>query len=71
MKDVASGWAEPFREMVMSLPEDEGRVELKAIKLEDWVPKRGLWDNEQGKVTLMGDAAHAMTMCESHPTIFH
>lgn len=58
MKRIAAGWAEPFRECVLSIP---GDTEVKTIRLEDWVPRRGAWDG-QGKATLVGDAAHAMTM---------
>lgn len=60
IKNIASTWAEPFHDLVERIPED---TEVKAIKLEDWVPTRGLWDNQGGKVTMVGDAAHAMTMC--------
>ena len=60
MKDIASEWAEPFHDLVERIPED---TEVKAITLEDWVPKRGGWDNLGGRVTMVGDAAHAMTMC--------
>ncbi len=61
MKDFTKGWAEPFREMVQAMPEDG--TEVKALTLEDWVPRRGVWGNEGGRATLVGDAAHAMTMC--------
>ena len=60
MKDIAKGWAEPFQEMVMSIPED---ADAKAIALEDFVPKQRLWNNMEGRATLVGDAAHTMTMC--------
>jgi len=62
MKSLAEGWAEPFKECVMSIPEDS---DIKTIKLEDWVPRKGTWNNRGGTVTLVGDAAHAMTMCMS------
>lgn len=62
MQELAEGWTEPFRECVMNIPADAA---VKAIALEDFVPKPGLWDNRDGRVTLMGDAAHAMTMCMS------
>ena len=62
MKSLVEGWAEPFRESVMSIPED---TDVKTIRLEDWVPRKGVWDHKQGTVTLAGDAAHAMTMCTS------
>lgn len=64
MKWLVDGWAEPFRECVMSIPEE---TDVKTITLEDWVPKSGAWSNMCGRATLVGDAAHAMTMCMSLP----
>lgn len=60
MKELVDGWANPFYDCVMNIPTD---AEIKAIALEDFVPRPGLWDNQKGRVTLMGDSAHAMTMC--------
>ena len=62
MKEIADGWAEPFREIVMAISEG---MEVKTISLEDWVPPKEEWqgENGEGKVMLLGDAAHAMTMC--------
>ena len=60
MKKIAEGWAEPFRECVMKIPEG---TTVQNIRLEDFVPRRGMWDNMHGRVTMVGDAAHAMTMC--------
>ena len=62
MKRIAQGWAEPFRECVMEIPEE---TNVQSIKIEDFVPRRGMWDNMHGRVTVIGDAAHAMTMCMS------
>ncbi|KAI4286446.1 MAG: hypothetical protein L6R35_004299 [Caloplaca aegaea] len=59
MKELVDGWASPFHECVMHIPPD---AEVKAIALEDFVPRQGMWDNRDGRLTLMGDAAHAMTM---------
>ncbi|KAL8706572.1 MAG: hypothetical protein Q9201_000385 [Fulgogasparrea decipioides] len=64
MKELVDGWANPFHDCVMNIPAD---AEIKAIALEDFVPRPGLWDNRSGRVTLMGDAAHAMTMCRFLP----
>lgn len=61
MRQLADGWAEPFREMIYDLPEG---TELREIGVEDWRPEKGAWDNHNGRVTLVGDAAHAMTICE-------
>ncbi|KAG0125920.1 hypothetical protein HOY82DRAFT_587403 [Tuber indicum] len=57
MKRRASRFAEPFRSFILGIPSDTEAVE---IKLRDW-PCLG-WDNLGGRVTLVGDAAHAMTM---------
>ncbi|KAL8870915.1 MAG: hypothetical protein Q9174_003149 [Haloplaca sp. 1 TL-2023] len=62
MKELVQGWTNPFYDCVMNIP---GDAEVKAIGLEDFVPRVGMWENRQGRVTLMGDAAHAMTMCRS------
>ena len=61
MKTLAGGWNEPFRTCVMNIPED---TIAKAIAIEDFVPKKGMWNNLEGRVTMIGDAAHAMTMCK-------
>lgn len=60
MKELAKGWAEPFQECVMAIPEG---TQPQTIKLEDFVPKKEMWNNMQGRCTMVGDAAHAMTMC--------
>lgn len=60
MKSFAWGWAEPFKEIVTCIPPS---AEVKSISLEDWPPGKGVWDNLDGRVTLVGDAAHTMTMC--------
>ncbi|KAL3421350.1 FAD binding domain-containing protein [Phlyctema vagabunda] len=59
MKKMSAGWIEPFKEIVQDMP---GSAEVKVISLEDWPPVKGAWDNHGGRVTLIGDAAHAMTM---------
>lgn len=62
MRSMAEGWAEPFKEIVQSIPDG---TEAKPITLEDWpTPPKGSWVNLNGKATLVGDAAHAMTMCK-------
>ncbi|KAL5350011.1 hypothetical protein ACLOAV_005047 [Pseudogymnoascus australis] len=59
MKRVTEGWVEPFRGIVADIPEG---TEVKSLALEDWVPAEGGFDSRGGRVTLIGDAAHAMTM---------
>ena len=58
IKLLAAPWTEPFRSIVHDIPDD---AEAKAIKLEDWMPKQRMQGN--GRVTMIGDAAHLMTMC--------
>lgn len=58
---LADKWAEPMREMVYDLPED---CEVHEIPLMEWTPQEGSWDNHAGTVTMIGDAAHAMTPCK-------
>jgi 2-polyprenyl-6-methoxyphenol hydroxylase-like FAD-dependent oxidoreductase len=57
MKRRAEVFHENLRGVVQSMPDDTGCVE---IVLQDW-PHLD-WDNHGGRVTLAGDAAHAMTM---------
>ena len=45
-----------------------GGTEVKALELYDCVPPEGLKSN--GRVVLMGDSLHQMTMCESDMLCF-
>ena len=62
MKEIASGWISPFSDIFQEIPDE---TEAKEITIEDWPPAKGMWNNANGRVTLVGDAAHAMTMCKS------
>jgi 2-polyprenyl-6-methoxyphenol hydroxylase-like FAD-dependent oxidoreductase len=59
MKHRAEGFVPLLRNVVQSIPEGTPVLE---IKLADWECLD--WDNSNGRITLAGDAAHAMTMCE-------
>jgi len=59
MKSLSTDWAEPFRSLVQNLPDD---AEVISINMEDWHPEANT--HGRGRVLLMGDAAHTMTMCE-------
>ncbi|KAF2654907.1 FAD/NAD(P)-binding domain-containing protein [Lophiostoma macrostomum CBS 122681] len=50
------GWAEPYKSAIEWIPED---TRIPKDKLKIWKSVR--WDNEGGRMTLCGDAAHAMT----------
>ncbi|ESZ92454.1 hypothetical protein SBOR_7171 [Sclerotinia borealis F-4128] len=57
VKRRAEGYAEPLRSIVQDIPED---ITTTPLRLSDWPCQE--WDNWGGRVTLVGDAAHAMTM---------
>jgi 2-polyprenyl-6-methoxyphenol hydroxylase-like FAD-dependent oxidoreductase len=59
MKEVAATWVEPFRSLVLSIPNG---TEVKPVDLSDFAPPRSL--KGKGRVVLMGDALHAMAMCK-------
>jgi 2-polyprenyl-6-methoxyphenol hydroxylase-like FAD-dependent oxidoreductase len=60
IQEIASHWTSPFQDTVRSIPAD---TPLQEIKLEDWLASdAGAWENLHGRATLIGDAAHAMTM---------
>ena len=58
MKRRAKGFAEPLRSIVMDIPDDLDFT--TPLRLGDFPCRR--WDNRDGRVTLAGDSAHAMTM---------
>lgn len=60
MKRRANGFVEFLQQAVNKIPDGTAVTE---IKLADWECLD--WDNRGGRVTLAGDAAHAMTMCKS------
>lgn len=57
MKAMAQPLEARLKIAVEAIPDDS---EVLEIKLQDW-PTRA-WDSHHGRVTLVGDAAHAMTM---------
>jgi 2-polyprenyl-6-methoxyphenol hydroxylase-like FAD-dependent oxidoreductase len=64
MKRRAQGFVPFLQQAVDRIP---AGTPVTEIKLADWecLP----WDNHTGRVTLAGDAAHAMTMCKIEPII--
>lgn len=50
------GWAEPYKSAIEWIPDD---TPVLKDRLNIW--KTQPWDNQGGRVTLCGDAAHAMT----------
>ncbi len=59
MKEMAKSFEARLRKAVEDIPDDSVVLE---IKLQDWPTLE--WPSFDGKVTLLGDAAHAMTMCK-------
>ncbi|KAI1773839.1 FAD/NAD(P)-binding domain-containing protein [Hypoxylon cercidicola] len=58
MKQRASSYAEPLRSIVMDIPNDLDHT--TPLRLADFPCRE--WNNRDGRVTLAGDSAHAMTM---------
>jgi 2-polyprenyl-6-methoxyphenol hydroxylase-like FAD-dependent oxidoreductase len=59
---ASTGIFEPLRQAILDIPEDTHTLE---ILLDDWPTQK--WPSKGGRVALLGDAAHTMTMCELHP----
>lgn len=59
MKEISKSWASPFRDAIYAVPDN---THIQAVNLESWKPEPGAWDNLNGRATLIGDAAHCMTM---------
>lgn len=62
MKRRAEGFVPFLYDTVQRIPEG---TEVVEVTLADWECETSAWDNRGGRVTLAGDAAHAMTMCMS------
>ncbi|KAK2614020.1 hypothetical protein N8I77_000881 [Diaporthe amygdali] len=55
IKDKAKGLGDPTRSAFMWMPDD---TEVHKADISYWIPHK--WDNHQGRLTLIGDAAHPM-----------
>jgi 2-polyprenyl-6-methoxyphenol hydroxylase-like FAD-dependent oxidoreductase len=62
-KQRAESFAPVLRKVIQSISDDTVTNE---IRLADW--DIASWPDQRGQVTLAGDAAHAMTMCQFLPT---
>ena len=58
MKSIAMPFETRLRTVIEDIPDG---TEVIEIKIKDWPNVQ--WPNHRGKTTLIGDAAHAMTMC--------
>lgn len=59
IKEKAKGLGDPARSAFMWMPDD---TEVHKADISYWVPQA--WDNYQGRLTLIGDAAHPMPPCK-------
>lgn len=57
MKQISQNFEERLYNAIQAIPET---TVVSEIKVQDWPPR--VWDNLDGRITLIGDAAHAMTM---------
>lgn len=58
IKSLTRGFEPSLAKAILNIPDG---TEVLEIKLADWPCLE--WPNNHGRVTLVGDAAHAMTMC--------
>jgi 2-polyprenyl-6-methoxyphenol hydroxylase-like FAD-dependent oxidoreductase len=65
MKERVGQYAEPFSALFQSIPEDSGSWHSR---LSYWPTEA--WDNRNGTVTLIGDAAHPMTFRTSSTFLY-
>lgn len=59
IKERAIGMGEPARSAFMWLPDD---TEVHKADISFWIPKP--WNNHDGRMSLIGDAAHPMPPCK-------
>lgn len=59
IKERAAGLGEPARSAFMWLPDD---TEVHKADISYWITQS--WDNRNGRLSLVGDAAHPMPPCE-------
>lgn len=59
MKKMTEGFEPRLKKAIDEIPNDS---EVLEIKLQDWPTLD--WPTHDGRITLLGDAAHAMTMCK-------
>ena len=59
IKSRAEGLGEPARSAFMWMPDE---TEVHKADISYWITQP--WDNRQGRLTLVGDAAHPMPPCK-------
>jgi hypothetical protein len=59
IRHIAQDWAEPFRSFVNLITDT---TSVKQLDVDDFAPHAGL--HSIGKMVLVGDSFHAMTMCK-------
>jgi 2-polyprenyl-6-methoxyphenol hydroxylase-like FAD-dependent oxidoreductase len=62
IKERAHGLAEPARSAFLWIPDD---TQVHKADISYWVSEP--WNNREGRLTLIGDAAHAMPPCKFTP----
>lgn len=65
IKEKAKGLGDPARSAFMWMPDN---TEVHKADISYWIPHA--WDNHQGRLTLIGDAAHPMPPCKFFRILF-
>lgn len=61
LRRLAKEWASPVYELIQRMPEDSI---LREVKIEEWMPDDSNRRPTDGRLTIVGDAAHLMTSCK-------
>jgi 2-polyprenyl-6-methoxyphenol hydroxylase-like FAD-dependent oxidoreductase len=62
---AGTGMFPALQKAILDIPPDTPALE---IRLEDWPTRK--WPSRGGRVSLLGDAAHTMTMCKQPLTLY-
>lgn len=70
LQRIAEHWVDPVGELIRHMPEDSI---LRPVTIAEWLPSDAIPRKTNGRVTMVGDAAHLMTSCKytkHHSTLY-
>lgn len=61
LRRLTEHWANPVHDLIHHIPEDSI---VRPVTIEEWLPRNETQRETDGRVTVVGDAAHLMTSCK-------
>ena len=61
LRRLTDYWANPVHDLIHNIPEDSI---VRPVTVEEWLPSDATQRRTDGRVTVVGDAAHLMTSCK-------